>query len=286
MQSAAILKSLSFADIVQDRDASVRVTDDGMLCAIDLVVVVTGLDRNHSGNTIRNLDPALFDPSKFSERQLSTKGGPKTKLLRYHDAIELVMVLPGVGAKESRKQFAKIIQRYMAGDKTLATEIQTNATAISPITQLAQSPLPSSLEIPEPNVGEKRKYNDSCTPRPGELTEQQMKFVLDAFNYQKEIITLQHTYYGRLLTDDAAHCDETIEDMLARMSKENTTLRQDAIKDANKIEEMKTRLEMLKTKRKETQTNKGELIESIRILSGLHTELEHPTPYMRRISQS
>jgi hypothetical protein len=42
------VKSFSFAEIVRGRDASVRMTDDGYLYAVDLVMVVTGKDRDHA----------------------------------------------------------------------------------------------------------------------------------------------------------------------------------------------------------------------------------------------
>ncbi len=42
-------KTLSFAELVRGRDASVRVTDDGYLYAVDLAMVVTAKDRDHAG---------------------------------------------------------------------------------------------------------------------------------------------------------------------------------------------------------------------------------------------
>ena len=49
------------------------------------------------------------------------------------------MVLPGKVAKETRAQFAGIIQRYMAGDESLHAEIQRNAESDSSIAQLARA---------------------------------------------------------------------------------------------------------------------------------------------------
>lgn len=39
---ALVQNVMSFAEIVQGRDANVRVTSDGLLYAVDLVVVMTG----------------------------------------------------------------------------------------------------------------------------------------------------------------------------------------------------------------------------------------------------
>ena len=69
---------------------------------------------------------------------LSTRGGYPTKLLSFQDAIELIMVLPGKMAKETRTKFADVLTRYMAGDQSLVEEIQANAVSTSPIAELAR----------------------------------------------------------------------------------------------------------------------------------------------------
>ena len=74
------------------------------------------------------------------------KGNGKTKLLTMQNAIELVMVLPGKIAKESRTKFADIIKRYMAGDESLVKEIRANAESASPIAQLARASLDADNE--------------------------------------------------------------------------------------------------------------------------------------------
>jgi hypothetical protein len=84
----------------------------------------------------RDLPENIFSSSKFIERALHS--GPPTKLLTFEDAIQFIMVLPGEMAKEVRIQFAGIIRRYMAGDKTLHAEIEDNAVSNSPIAQLAR----------------------------------------------------------------------------------------------------------------------------------------------------
>lgn len=90
---------------------------------------------------LRRLDDSNFDTSKFIERQMSTTGGRPTKLLKFQDAIELVMVLPGKIAKTTRAQFKTIIQRYMAGDLSLVGEIQNNASSASPVAEMARGSL-------------------------------------------------------------------------------------------------------------------------------------------------
>ncbi len=73
MAAAAISKTISFADIVKGRDASVKVTDDGLVFAVDLVVVMTNQERNHAAKTLRNIPDELFHSQNFIDRQLSSR---------------------------------------------------------------------------------------------------------------------------------------------------------------------------------------------------------------------
>lgn len=98
--------ALSFAAIVQGRDSSVRVTEDGLGDIIDVVMVVTGKDCNHANACFRALNPSLFDNQKVVIRN-----GRRYATL--HDIITLIMVLPGKMAKELRSQFAEIIEKYI-----------------------------------------------------------------------------------------------------------------------------------------------------------------------------
>jgi hypothetical protein len=134
-------KHLSFEEIVHGRDATVRITDDGLLFAVDLVMVVSGKNRNEAGEAIRRITDDVFPSSKFLERSLPGKGNGRTKLITFQDALELIMVLPGKIAKESRVQFAEIIKRYLAGDESLVQEIRANAGSDSMLSKLAREAL-------------------------------------------------------------------------------------------------------------------------------------------------
>jgi hypothetical protein len=134
-------KFLSFNEIVEGRESTVRVTDDGFIIAVDLVMVVTGQNRDHAGKTLRTIPEETFPSEKISERKMPGIGNAKTKLVTLKDAVELVMVLPGKVAKETRTKFANIITRYMAGDESLIHEVQANAESTSPIAQLARASL-------------------------------------------------------------------------------------------------------------------------------------------------
>lgn len=118
-----------------------KITDDGRLVAVELAMVITGQERDHAGKTLRNIPEEIFSSEKFSERSMPGKGNSRTKLVTMQHAIELVMVLPGKVAKETRQKFAEIITRYMAGDKSLIKEIEANAESDEPIAQLARDSL-------------------------------------------------------------------------------------------------------------------------------------------------
>lgn len=154
------MQALSFAEIIKGRDSSVRVTEDGMIYAVDLVMVMTGLSRDDSGKTLRRLSDELFQSDKLSERQFSNHGGYKTKLVSFEHALELIMVLPGSMAKATRVQFADILKRYMAGDQSLITEIEANAQSSSPIAQMARGSLGTEHVQDERSLEYKRKREE------------------------------------------------------------------------------------------------------------------------------
>ena len=117
-----------------------------MIWAVDLAVVVTGKSRRDASQAILRIPEEVFPVCKMPTRSLPGKGNGSTKLVTFKDAIELIMVLPGKVAKETRAQFASIIQRYMAGDQSLIAEIQSNAESSVPITELARASLDESTE--------------------------------------------------------------------------------------------------------------------------------------------
>lgn len=148
--------TISFAEIIHGRDSTVRVTHDHMIYAVDLVMVMTGKDRDHAGQTLRGISDEKFSSLKISERNTGGSGNSRTKLVSFEHALELVMVLPGSTAKETRVQFANILRRYMAGDESLHAEIQANSTSGSPIAQMARE----SLGIDEQLIGFKRRREE------------------------------------------------------------------------------------------------------------------------------
>lgn len=153
--SSPIVATISFETIVKDRDATVRITDDNLIYAVDLVMVVTGKNRDDAGMVLRRLSDEVFPSVNLTERKMPGKGNANTKLISFKHAIELIMVLPGKIAKETRAQFADVIHRYMAGDASLGKEIQANAESAAPIHELARSTLAD-----EEDLVRKRKRED------------------------------------------------------------------------------------------------------------------------------
>jgi len=142
-------KILSFSEIVHGRESSVRITDDCLLYAVDLVMVVSGKNRNDAGWTLRNIPEETFPSVKITDRKMPGKGNAHTKLLTFQNAVELVMVLPGQIAKETRTKFANIIHRFMAGDSTLVADIQANAASDAPINQMARDTMDTDFDQTE-----------------------------------------------------------------------------------------------------------------------------------------
>lgn len=191
----------SFAEIVKGRGASVPVTSDGYLHAIPFVAVMSGKNRDDAGKTIRNLPDEIFHSEKFTDRQLSRRGGYPTKLISFQDAIELAMVLPGKIARETRVKFADIIRRYLAGDHSLIMEIQDNAVSTSPIAQMARASMGS------PGVDEicrKRQMQREDALFEMDMAERKQRLMQSMAETQKTIMD-QYSFLcpGQVLDDRA-----------------------------------------------------------------------------------
>lgn len=53
-------KSISFDELVKDRNSTVRMSPDKLLYAVDIVMVVTGKNRDDSAKVIRDLPNNVF----------------------------------------------------------------------------------------------------------------------------------------------------------------------------------------------------------------------------------
>lgn len=197
------VKTISFGEIVQGRDANVRVTDDGCLHAVDLVMVVTGCDGNYAGQVLRRLPDETFPSCKLHERSLPGKGNANVKVLTFKDAIELVMVLPGKVAKETRTQFADIIRRYMAGDQSMHAELNANAASKSPIADLARASLAGDRgQVDAMDVGFKRR-REELELRREELELQKLEQDIKQRDQEMRLKDYQHSYQKyRALEED------------------------------------------------------------------------------------
>ena len=164
-----------------------------MFWVVDLAMVVTGKDRDEAGMAIRRTPEEVFPSIKLIERSMPGKGNGRTKLVSFKDAIELVMVLPGKIATETRAQFAGIIQRYMAGDKSLIAEIQSNAESSAPIAELARASLDEPTEY---QITHKRKLDQL------ELEERTVEIELKRVDMQLKMASTQEKHVAIL----TAHC--------------------------------------------------------------------------------
>ena len=257
-------KYFSFAEIAPGRHSSVKVTDDGLLYAVDLAMAVTGKDRDMAGSVIRRLPDQIFQSSKFVERR-SPRGGHPTKLVSFHDAIELVMVLPGKRAKRVKAQFAIIIHRYLAGDKTLISEINSNAESSSGIAELARE----SMGIPNENkaaIGEKRRREEDGNALTDAFNAQEpMYSVNNAFYHQKEALELR--YKRELERLEHGGMDEE-----ERLEEENRNLEEENEKDSEYMKQLELELKAMESEHPETEFGYKDSVEAVRILSGLYLQ--------------
>jgi len=90
-------------------------------------------------------------------RKMEHERSQETKLIAFKDAIELVMVLPGRVAKDTRARFASVIERYLAGDLSLIQEVEANARSSDVVSKMARESLGI---VTDEEVARKRKREE------------------------------------------------------------------------------------------------------------------------------
>ena len=211
-------KIFSFAEIVKERNSSVRVTDDGLLYAVDLVMIMTGLARTQAGLTLHSLSEKEFQSFEISliDRP-AVSGGRPIKLITFEHAIKLVMVLPPAETdKEIRIAFANIIRRYLAGDNSLINEVGQNANSCETISQMFTELQDSITSSNEKRIFNKRvlEQDDTLTQliiqkqkitmQEVELIEKNAISVMKSLDVQKTIIDTYTSLCENKVLDDSA----------------------------------------------------------------------------------
>lgn len=160
MSCSKPIQSISFAEIIRGRDSTVRVTHDHLIYAVDLVMVVTALERDQAGLAIRRVTSKNLLSINLIERNTGGKGNARTQLVNLKDALQLIMVLPGEMAKTVRAQIGDIMTKFFAGDESLVDQIHANASSTSPIAQMARESLGMTQGDDPVAVGFKRRREE------------------------------------------------------------------------------------------------------------------------------
>ena len=105
----------------------IRTNEDGYACVFDLIEVATGQERDAARvqwQRLKQENPLLITTcydSKFVNTRQKTPGAKAAEV------IEIVMALPGVKARQFRRNAAKVLVRYLGGDVTLLDDVRVNA---------------------------------------------------------------------------------------------------------------------------------------------------------------
>jgi hypothetical protein len=116
-------------------------TKDLQFHAIDLIQTVCSTSRDYAGQILRRIVAA----KQFFESDITyvVSGVRKMPLVSFHQAIKLLMVLPGVKANDGRGKFAQVVHAFIAGDPELKTKIDENAESLHWFNVLARESLQS-----------------------------------------------------------------------------------------------------------------------------------------------
>ena len=155
-------------------------TNDGMIHALELAMVVTGKKSNHARETLRNLDQLLFESKKFIIRSSS-------RFVTLKHAIELIMVLPCTIAKQTRQNLADVITRYIAKDATPVEEINANAASVNPISEQLEEKRKSRRALEDLPISESQ-----LELQRGQLELEKGRIELDLFKVQAPVNLIIH----------------------------------------------------------------------------------------------
>lgn len=109
MSDLSLVETFSFSCLIRDREADVRMIDKTHFVTNDLVMVMSGKNRDDSAKLIRNLSIERFPRERFSYITLPGKGNARVCLVDFKNAIKLIMVLPGKTATVIRDTMAEFI---------------------------------------------------------------------------------------------------------------------------------------------------------------------------------
>ena len=153
------MSMISFKGIIPNAEA-VRVTVIAgvpHLWAVDLVMAITGKDRNDANETLRDLKDDFFDKGRFIVKKIAGNGKWEVRLLTLPDAFDFVLVLPGPTARSIRMKVGNYMVRILGGDPKLIREIEDNAASDAPLPKLARAsmksgPRAAALESDQPPI--------------------------------------------------------------------------------------------------------------------------------------
>jgi hypothetical protein len=120
---------------------TIRITKDLHIHAIDLIQIVCNTNRNYAAQILRRI--VAGNQFCVSDITFVVRGNRKTPLVSFNQAFKLMMVLPGVKAKDGRGKFAQVIHAFIAGDPELKTKIDENAESLHWFNVLARESLQS-----------------------------------------------------------------------------------------------------------------------------------------------
>jgi hypothetical protein len=127
-----MLTTISF-ESVAPQSTPVRVTDDGLMFALDLFTVLTGRDRKKASQTLARIGSKSETASLLTLRTSAHKKNPR-KLVSFGNAIHLLLTLPRRTASlPTRRAIAQVLVNYFEKDVNGPTPRETQP-AVKPTT--------------------------------------------------------------------------------------------------------------------------------------------------------
>ena len=139
----ADLKLFSFAEIIPKGVSFVRMVDERLFVAADLMILGTAQTWEEGVMALQSLPRKSFSESMFVIRFIPAIGNGHVKTVDFDRAAEIIMAMPGRQTRSFRLKFPEIIKRFRDGDRSLVQAFQAIAEPPKFDAQLVKFPVSS-----------------------------------------------------------------------------------------------------------------------------------------------
>ena len=147
---------LDVSDLFPGGDGTVRLSRQGEIPCIDVVMIITGQNNDTAGGTVRDMaakHPEFF--LRLNTHKFAGRGQKLIPVMKSSQVNEFLMRMPGKSADEFKLHMARLVTRMQGGDQSMHRVIDDNAASKALVDQFARAELglPTLTNVVGDDVG-------------------------------------------------------------------------------------------------------------------------------------